>query len=71
MPLALAAALADNTVVHWGRGCMRTRQPEGHSPSPTFKAAFLSLNHPLDIAWVPNKEPNPSLATPTYATTNV
>lgn len=28
-----------------GRGCMRTRQQEGHSPSPTFRAAFLSLKH--------------------------
>lgn len=24
---------------------MRTRQPEGHSPSPTFKAAYLSTEH--------------------------
>ena len=25
--------------------CMRTRQPEGHSPSRTFRAAYLSIKH--------------------------
>lgn len=28
-----------------GEKCMRTLQPEGHSPSPTFRAAYLSIKH--------------------------
>lgn len=30
-----------------GKKSMRTRQPEGHSPSPTFRAVYLSIKHTI------------------------
>lgn len=44
---------------------MRTRQPEGHSPSPTFRAAFLSLkrcdDHPGNLALYSSTQMNKTL----------